>query len=66
MDNFRKAGFKPKIPFTQDQVAYLEDIFTSSIMYLDLQIHDLDRFKIKLNTALQEIRSMKDANSTPP
>jgi len=62
-DKFRQAGYKPETPFTPDQVAYLEDIFTSAIMFLELERRDLERLKKKLARDLDEIRSIKDEKS---
>jgi len=58
VEKFKRSGFKPQTPFTSEQVAYLEDLFTSFIMYIQLQIHDLERFKNKLSADLAEIKKM--------
>ena len=54
--NFKEHRYKPYTPFTQDQVAYLEDKFTSLMSWFAYEEKSAGKLKEALAEILQEIR----------
>lgn len=55
-NNFKKAGSKPSNKFKEDQTAWLEDEFTSLMMWFENEERSNRKLKIKIASLLLQIR----------
>lgn len=65
-EKFVQDGYRPCTPFTPDQVAYLEDKFTSLMTWFAYEENASRKLKNRMAEALKEIKEMscheKDGN----
>ena len=57
-ENFKKQNYKPSVPFTEDQIAYLEDKITNLMIFFSYMEKANAKLKRQMQRFLKEIKEI--------